>query len=109
MAKGDWQVFIPGWNVYYMIREWKRREEELKKLEETAREDSRKRNEEFAKLMIESKAVLAKIDALKAQMYKAIFAGNQAKASEIIIEINKIAQEHTEKLNEFQKKYLGNK
>ena len=87
MAKGDWQLLIPGWNIYYMIRQWWRDKKET--------EVAEKRHKES---LAEHEAIMKRIEALKFERAHHLIMGNKDKADEINRELNDIALKQLNKL-----------
>jgi hypothetical protein len=87
MAKGNWQLWIPFWNIFYMIREHKREKKEEKE-----------RARKHAALMAETDAVGARIEELKFERAHALVMGNKERAREITREIDEITAKQINKL-----------
>jgi hypothetical protein len=87
MAKGDLQAFIPGWNVYYMIKNWW---QDRKKIEAAEKK--------YQESVEESRALLQRIDALKFERAHQLIMGNKERADEIDRELNDIALKQLNKL-----------
>ena len=88
MAKGSWQIWIPVWNIYYMIREY---------IREGIKEEEREK--EHIALMAEIDSIRVKIDALRFERANALVLCNQEdRAKEIEREINELMAKHMNKL-----------
>jgi len=87
MAKGSWQLWIPVWNIYYMIREYIR---EGKKEEE--------REKEHAALLAEARSATDRVQALKFERAHALLMGNKSRADEIDREIHDLVSKQIDKL-----------
>lgn len=87
MAKGDWQLFVPGWQIIYMIREWRRmnRAEEERKLRS-------------AKLEIETSQVMKQLKKLTACRCGAVAGGQMLQAKVYDDEIDRLVTGHIHRL-----------